>query len=209
MFILSNTTAEIFPEYFYYMLWIRFRDGCHTDIIDSALAHLCCLMAYEYRISSRRFYDNTNDQRTCGAMITSLLHQNDVTTSFWRNNDVIIALSFRWIPKSRDSAAPRPSWTVTVLENSGVVLGHSLNHISCLDAYYKSFSFIPNLYRHKSAKNSLKVACVVTVRDVQRESGFVNMIPWPYTVNRVTRHALKTTVDPHRNTHSIKNREIK
>ena len=30
------------------------------------------------------------------AMITSLLCQNDVATSFWRNNDVFIASSVRW-----------------------------------------------------------------------------------------------------------------
>ena len=35
-------------------------------------------------------------QRTHGAMKTSLLRQNDVTTSFWRNNDVIITPRVRW-----------------------------------------------------------------------------------------------------------------
>ena len=30
-------------------------------------------------------------------MIASLLRQNDVATSFWRNNDVIIASSARWV----------------------------------------------------------------------------------------------------------------
>ena len=35
-------------------------------------------------------------QRTHDAMITSLLRQNDVATSFWRNNDVIIAPGALW-----------------------------------------------------------------------------------------------------------------
>ena len=30
-------------------------------------------------------------------IITSFLHEKDVTTSFWRNNDVIITLCARWI----------------------------------------------------------------------------------------------------------------
>ena len=38
-------------------------------------------------IPPRRVYD---------AMITSSLHQNDVTTSFWCNNDVIIPSCVRW-----------------------------------------------------------------------------------------------------------------
>ena len=29
--------------------------------------------------------------------ITSLLRQNDVATSFWRNNDAIIASCVRWV----------------------------------------------------------------------------------------------------------------
>ena len=35
-------------------------------------------------------------QRTRDAITTSLLRQNDVAMSFWRNNDVIIALCVRW-----------------------------------------------------------------------------------------------------------------
>ena len=35
-------------------------------------------------------------QRTHGAIITSLLSQNDNATSFWRNNDVIFASCVRW-----------------------------------------------------------------------------------------------------------------
>ena len=35
-------------------------------------------------------------QRTRGVIITSLLRQNDVATSIWRNNDVIIASYVRW-----------------------------------------------------------------------------------------------------------------
>ena len=39
-------------------------------------------------------------QRTHDAIITSLLRQNDVATSFWRNNDVIIASRVRWEPRT-------------------------------------------------------------------------------------------------------------
>ena len=36
-------------------------------------------------------------QRTHGVTITSLLRQNDVATSFWRKNDVIITPRVRWV----------------------------------------------------------------------------------------------------------------
>ena len=36
-------------------------------------------------------------QRAHDVIITSLLRQNDVATSFWRNNDVIITFSVRWV----------------------------------------------------------------------------------------------------------------
>ena len=38
----------------------------------------------------------TASQRTRDAIMTSLLRQNDVATSFWRNNDVIIVSRVRW-----------------------------------------------------------------------------------------------------------------
>ena len=41
-------------------------------------------------------WDVISTQRWHGAKITSLLSQNDVATSFWRNNDVIIASCVRW-----------------------------------------------------------------------------------------------------------------
>ena len=40
--------------------------------------------------------DLSYTQRTRDAIIASLLRQNDVATSFWRNNDVIIARCVRW-----------------------------------------------------------------------------------------------------------------
>ena len=40
--------------------------------------------------------DVIKTQWTHDAMITTLLRQNDVATSFWRNNDVIIASHVRW-----------------------------------------------------------------------------------------------------------------
>ena len=36
-------------------------------------------------------------QRTHDVIITSLLRQNDVATSFWRNNDVVITSCVRWV----------------------------------------------------------------------------------------------------------------
>ena len=36
-------------------------------------------------------------QRTHDVKITSLLRQNDVATSFWRHNDVILASCVRWV----------------------------------------------------------------------------------------------------------------
>ena len=38
-------------------------------------------------------------QRAQGAITTSLLRQNDVATSFWRNDEVIIASCVRWVIK--------------------------------------------------------------------------------------------------------------
>ena len=38
----------------------------------------------------------TISQRTYDAIITSLLGQNDATTSFWRNDAVIIAARIHW-----------------------------------------------------------------------------------------------------------------
>ena len=38
-----------------------------------------------------------SSHQTHGVIITSLLRQNDVATSFWRNNDVIIASRVRWV----------------------------------------------------------------------------------------------------------------
>ena len=38
----------------------------------------------------------THSQRTHDVIIMSLLRQNDVATSFWRNNDVIITSRVRW-----------------------------------------------------------------------------------------------------------------
>ena len=37
-----------------------------------------------------------SSQRTHGAIMTSLIRQNDVATAFWVNNDVSIALFVRW-----------------------------------------------------------------------------------------------------------------
>ena len=58
----------------------------------------------------------TPRQRTHDAMISSLLGQNDVTTSLWRYNDVIFASCVRWGYMTPD----------TTLANSGKLrLGHA------------------------------------------------------------------------------------
>ena len=41
-------------------------------------------------------FQQSPPQRAHGTIITSVLCQNDVTTSFWRYNDVIIAACVRW-----------------------------------------------------------------------------------------------------------------
>ena len=41
-------------------------------------------------------YSNVTTQRTHDVIITSLLRQNDVARSFWRNGDVIITSCVRW-----------------------------------------------------------------------------------------------------------------
>ena len=66
-------------------------------------------------------------KRTRDAIITPLLHQNDVATSFWRYNDVVIASCARWVamrPPEGDPvltdgwrlrwrhAARRPDWGI-------------------------------------------------------------------------------------------------
>ena len=41
--------------------------------------------------------ENVFPQRAHDAIMISLLPQNDVATSFWRNNDVVIASCARWV----------------------------------------------------------------------------------------------------------------
>ena len=60
-------------------------------------------------------YTRTVSQQAANVIITPLLHQNDVVTSFWRNNDVIVtqsvhrnvtpSLSLRWRHNERDSVS--------------------------------------------------------------------------------------------------------
>ena len=44
-------------------------------------------------------------QRTHDTIITPLLRQNDVLMSFWRNNDVMIALCVRWVLSIMDGVS--------------------------------------------------------------------------------------------------------
>ena len=48
-------------------------------------------------------------------IITSLLHQNDVTTSFWYNNDVIITPCVRWVVKGNIMKYTVLYWTIFAL----------------------------------------------------------------------------------------------
>ena len=66
----------------------RFLQQCgqtslHKTLVSNTNLHTCT-GAYH------------RSQRTRGAIIASLLRQNDVMTSFWRNNDVIITSCVRW-----------------------------------------------------------------------------------------------------------------
>ena len=79
-------------------------------------------------------FQSDGTQRVHDAIIKSLWYQNDVTTSFWLHNDVIIASRARWVLYSRSSGTlqERPYnktsyWTLT--------LGHV--SISNKTSYYK------------------------------------------------------------------------
>ena len=50
---------------------------------------------YDRQICHPNSVSGNTYQRTYGTIITSLLRQNDVATSFWRNDDFIIALCAR------------------------------------------------------------------------------------------------------------------
>ena len=50
----------------------------------------------EYIIHLLWHRKHNSTQRALDAMITSLLRQNDVATSFWRNNDAFIAFFGYW-----------------------------------------------------------------------------------------------------------------
>ena len=62
------------------------------------------LLVWWYMDFTRNFHQSLkhikrtrwSSQRTHDAIITSLLRQNDVATSFWHNNDVVIASFVRW-----------------------------------------------------------------------------------------------------------------
>ena len=79
-------------------------------------------------------FQSDGTQRVHDAIIKSLWHQNDVTTSFWLHNDVIIASRARWVQYSRSfgtlqvrSYNKTSYWTLT--------LGHV--SISNKTSYYK------------------------------------------------------------------------
>ena len=71
--------------------------GAEQDIRYWIMADLCSCFVIQCCVQSRAILDRVMcRQRTHGTMITSLLRQNDVATSFWRNNDVMIAPHAHW-----------------------------------------------------------------------------------------------------------------
>ena len=54
------------------------------------------MRATKHRQSNDKLLITNLSQQAHNATTTSLLRQNDVTTWFWRNNDVIITLCARW-----------------------------------------------------------------------------------------------------------------
>ena len=57
---------------------------------------ICCTPQDTRSHECWRLLKKDTFQWTHDVMITSLLRQNDVATSFWRNNDVIITSCVRW-----------------------------------------------------------------------------------------------------------------
>ena len=55
------------------------------------------MIGYQF-ISPCNIIQGDIPQRTHDAILTSFLRQNDVATSFWLYNDVVIALHVRWDP---------------------------------------------------------------------------------------------------------------
>ena len=67
-------------------------------------------------------------QRTHGVIITSSLRQNDVATSFWRNNDVNITLCVHWdgIGHYRCEKTNPQITKIALLHNMTVCCGSSM-----------------------------------------------------------------------------------
>ena len=56
----------------------------------SSFSNICQNVTYHEQ-------ENLYTQRAHGVIMTSLLRQNDVATSFWRNDDVISVSCVRWV----------------------------------------------------------------------------------------------------------------
>ena len=87
-------------------------------------------------------YDRITYQCTHGVKITSLLRQNDVAVSFWRNNDVIITSCIGWIGyNAHRQAAPQIQrvflkYNVTLrFDNIGHYSDPTMSDI-CSQSYY-------------------------------------------------------------------------
>ena len=73
--------------------FVGFVIGCGWCGFQSICIHVYPLSKYAYQVLSASSHRDSPDM---WRIITSLLRQNDVATSFWRNNDVIITSCVRW-----------------------------------------------------------------------------------------------------------------
>ena len=109
-----------------------FRDEFIFETLSMPTAQwLVCLLLLPYR---------TDDQRPHGVIITLLTRQNDVPTSFWRNDDVIITLCGRSVYLFSPTTWKRPLFChgFRLLPGSAVslIMTSSNGNISALMALY-------------------------------------------------------------------------
>ena len=85
-------------------------------------------------------------QRTHGTIVASLLRHNDVETSFWCNDDVIIASRVRWATAPLIFSGPR--WTIVMVADTGAKLvpGHQQPLIWLSNYQYKSKQYYRRHY---------------------------------------------------------------
>ena len=100
--MLVNSCVKIWQNFYTKLLW-RYRlkrsQRHHKDWNSEKFKHFllrkylckCCLP------QGTMYSSGIHTQWTYDVIITSLLRQKDVATSFWRNNDVIIASCVCWV----------------------------------------------------------------------------------------------------------------